>query len=162
MYGVWFCLNLFESTMAAVLRPDPKNQIPSRDEREKAEWNGSNPCWSLLVVLFRCLPSRFQPFRLEKIPALQDVASSLKVDGEGCLLTGIGTVPLDISGPFWAQGGSRCAETTSAPVTNEFEETLRRSGAPRVVLVLGGFSVFVFLVDQQVAEDVATPKIYGA
>jgi hypothetical protein len=31
-----------------------------------------------------------------------------------------------------------------------------------VVLVLGGFSVFVFLVDQQVAEDVATPKIYGA
>ena len=54
MYGVWFCLNLFESTMAAVLRPDPKNQIPSRDEREKAEWNGSNPCWLMLVAVGRC------------------------------------------------------------------------------------------------------------
>ena len=49
--------------------------------------------------------------------------------GRRGLSAGIGIVPLDISGPFWAQGGSRCAETTSAPVTNEFEETLRRSGA---------------------------------
>lgn len=147
VYGVWFCLNLFESTMAAVLRPDPKNQIPSRDEREKAEWNGSNPCWlmlvdvgrcwSLLVVLFRCSPSRFQPFRLEKIPTL---------------------VPLDISGLFWAQGGSRCAETTSAPVTNEFEETLRRSGARAkgtgTIWYLVVFQFLFFLVDQQVAQDV--------
>ena len=151
--------------MAAVLRPDPKNQIPSRDEREKAEWNGSNPCWLMLVDVGRCWLCSFvvclHDFSRSglKIPTLQDVASSLKVDGEGCLLALALCHWTSNYGPFWAQGGSRCAETTSAPVTNEFEETLRRSGArAKGTGTIWYLVVFQFLVDQQVAQDVAPQK----
>ena len=114
----------------------------SRVEREQPLLVNVGRCWSLLVVLFRCSPSRFQPFRLEKIPTL---------------------VPLDISGPFWAQGGSRCAETTSAPVTNKFEETLRRSGARAKGTGTWWFFSFCFFGWPAGSPRCSNPpKIYGA